>query len=159
MHGEDPVGADELIDAVARDLTRGEPSLQLRRRVRCRIATRGGRVLWPAWAGMAGAAVALMTLLVMWPSPEGVPNHEVAVAVPPPQPAGQTPSPGPITAPAVAAKAPISRKPAAGAAEPLEPIDPLVIEPMTMPLIAGGSSPELVPIEMDDLRIEPLQIE
>ena len=42
---------------------------------------------------------------------------------------------------------------------PLEPIDPLVIEPMTMPLMAVSASSGEMPIEIDDLRIEPLQIQ
>jgi len=38
-------------------------------------------------------------------------------------------------------------------------VEPLVIEPIRMPLIAIDSSSGVMPIEIEDLRIEPLQVQ
>ena len=110
---------------------------------------------------MAGAAVAVIALLIVWNRPEMAPNQQIAVAVPQPQPSGKE-SRGRIVTPPPTAGAPAPRVARTRGAQParaLEPIDPLVIEPMTMPLMAVAASPGLMPIEMDDLQIDPLQIE
>ena len=154
--------ADDPINIAARDLTMGEPSAQLHHRVRSRIARPGG-VSRPTWIGVAGAAAAVLALFIFSDRPQIPPDQRSAVAVPQAPPAGQQdsaePPPTQVVVPVAAKAPPVGQPRTRRPTRSLEPIEPLVIEPMTLPLIAIGTSSGVMPIEMDDLHIEPLQIE
>lgn len=149
---------DELIDAAAHAMTRGEPSAQLRIAVRARIDTR----TWPAVAvwppAVAVAAAVALAVVVWWPPFEPAPPQPAAVV---------TPAPATVAPPAVSrietsATTPpkaVPRTHVTRSVRPLDPIAPLVIEPMTTPLIAVTTSSGVMPIEIDDLQIEPLQVQ
>ena len=152
---------DGVTDAAAHAMTRGEPSAQLRMTVRARIDNRRA---WPAVAAwvpvLAGAAAVALAVFASWTPVEPPPPHTVAVTTPAPAP---TISASPL-APTIetAAVAPLPAVPRTRVTRPagaLDPIAPMVIEPMTTPLMAVGTSSGVMPIEIDDLRIEPLQIQ
>jgi hypothetical protein len=145
---------DDLISVAARDLTAGRPSPQLRYRVRSRIArTPARRMLWPAWVGLAGVAAAVLALFIMWSRPQPAPDQQIAVAVPQVGPADPRapgePIPTPVAAPDAAALVPVRPTRVTRPAPAIEPIDPLVI----------GTPAGVMPMELEDLQIEPLQIE
>jgi hypothetical protein len=159
---------DDLINLAAHAMTRGEPSLQLRREIRARIdspRTWRGLSMWvPA---VTGVAAVVLALFIWWGRVQAPPPPQVAVAPPVPTPVvrpvprldapGLSPDPYYRAAPGDRAEAPRPR--VTRPSRPLEPIEPLAIEPMTTPLMAVGTSSGEMPIEIDDLRIEPLQIQ
>ena len=146
---------DQLIDTVARELTRGEPSVRLRRRIRARIESSRAWSL-PLWlpASAGGAVVVIVAVVIQWsgaparlpaaPSIALGPTARALVVGPPPERIGRTRLERPER----------SERPA----RKIE-IDPLRIEPIAMPPLAVTASSGEMPIEIDDLRIEPLQIQ
>lgn len=150
--------ADRVVDAVARDMTRGGPSPQLRLAVRARIEQRRWRI-GPAWllAVASAAALALVAVIVgrgLSGSPGGsgtVRPAQVAHAEPP-----RVEQVSPTVAPHEtirAARAPRRRQSPVKSIE----ITPLVIEPLAIPRLTAGTSSGVVPIEIDPLQIVPLQ--
>jgi hypothetical protein len=152
---------DDLIDRAARDLMRGDPSVRLRQMVRARIDRRRA---WPtvaAWIPtLAGVGAVVLALFAWWPAVEPPPPQPVAVVTPAPAPATAASQPAPLIE-TVAATQPQARprRRLTRPARALDPIAPMVIEPMTTPLMAVGTSSGVMPIEIDDLRIEPLQVQ
>jgi len=148
---------DAVVDAAAQALTSGEPSAQLRMAVRARIERNHSP--WPIWGRAAVACAAALLLIVAaltLSDPRGEPDRTR------PAPVEQTAA-APRVAPAVADGSPSPRvaqgtPPRRRPTRALESIDPLVIEPIVMPLIAVTSS-GVMPIEIDDLQIEPLQVQ
>jgi hypothetical protein len=148
---------DDLIDAAAHEMTRGEPSQRLRREVRTRIDKR--RPVWavPMWVPLVVAVALLIVVARTLSGPHGVPDRvrptpveQTAAAprvVPPVVEASPSPRVGQITRP--------RRRPTRA----LQPINPLVIEPIAMPLMAVTTSSGVMPIDIDPLQVEPLQPE
>src|SRR5215212_7855775 len=91
MRGDD---RDDLIDAAAHAMTRGEPSVQLRHKVRVHIDKPAA---WPAvvaWVpALAGATAMVLAVLAWWTPAEPPPPQPVAIATPAPQTAPPQPAP------------------------------------------------------------------
>src|SRR3954463_4970480 len=177
---------DELIDRVAHVLTRGEPSPQLRQAVRARIDAISPRLLRVGLLGRAGLAV-LWRAGLEFDSPYqsrrvGVPVFAASVLVisivvartlsgplDAPLPARNMTSAYQATSPvalqptpALVVSRPIITRVATrpGRTAQQNPVvDPLVIEPIRVPLIAVETSSGVMPIEIQPLQIEPLQPE
>jgi hypothetical protein len=163
---------DDLIDRTAHAMTRGEPSLQLRHAVRARIEGLPGIVGRPGlrkqarhvsaarpWIALAAAAVLVLSAIVSrtidHPHVEPLRSTRIAgapVVVPPvtlqPIPSGA----GELQIEASDRVSQPRRTPARSIV-----LDPLVIEPIRVPLIAVDSSSGVMPIEIEPLQIEPLQ--
>jgi hypothetical protein len=148
---------DDAIDAAARELTRGEPSPRLRHQVRSRIQRRPAGLRVPALVAIGGAAAIVLAVFMVWNRPDTGPDQQAAVTPAPvatvQQPAEPTPAKAP--APLRAGRRPRTTRPTRA----LEPIDPLVIEPIAMPPLAVTTSSGVMPIDIDYLQIEPLQIQ
>ena len=152
---------DDVIDAAAHAMTRGEPSVRLRQTVRARIDNPRA---WPALAAwlpaLAGAATVVFAVFAWWTRVEPPPAQPVAATTPAlaPQVAPTQRAPrleiAAVTPPPAIPRPRVSRPVRA-----LDPITPIVIETMTTPLMAVGTSSGEMPIEIDELRIEPLQIQ
>lgn len=149
---------DAVIDAAAQSMTRGEPTAQLRTTVRARIER--NQAPWRLWGrvAMAGAAAFLLIVVARTFSGSGGESDQArhtpvqqTVIAPRVEPAVDEVSPPPRVAQVTRPR----RRPTRA----LDPIAPLVIEPMTTPLMAVGTSSGVKPIEINDLRIEPLQIQ
>jgi hypothetical protein len=167
---------DELIDRAAHAMTRGEPSARLRVAVRARLAAGLGgaglaarrpepwrrwkqaRHLWiPALASAAALVVLAMTLVWM-PRPE----HRVASSAPavvaPPRSVVSRVEPPVVESPVTAAAAPQARRQrVTSTAQRIAVIDPLVIEPISVPLMAVDANSGAMPMDIQPLQIEPLQ--
>ena len=168
---------DELIDRAAHAMTRGEPSDRLHHAVRARIETSRPRIetgrpgveigrpglakqarhLWMPLAAAAAIVLAVVVGRALLGPPDAPRPTEVASA--PAAPPGLRESTA-TPAPSPAGLRESSARPARGRTpqRKLE-VEPLVIEPIRMPLIAIDSSSGVMPIEIEDLRIEPLQIQ
>jgi hypothetical protein len=146
----------DIVDAAARDLTRGEPSPQLRERVRARIGRRRGWLV-AARVPVLGAAIAMVLVAV------AVQESRDAVPLPPAPPAVHVASSFPVAAGTGAGRLEQLERPERlerpTRAKRILAIDPLVIEPIAMPPIAVTASSGVTPIAIDDLRIEPLRIQ
>ncbi|HTM01957.1 MAG TPA: hypothetical protein VL173_00515 [Vicinamibacterales bacterium] len=150
--------ADASIDAAARDLTRGEPSPQLRQAVRARIETRRAWWVERAWVyGFASAAALVIVAVIVARGLSNSPEEPARVRsaqvahVEPPRVEQVPPPPPTANAPRVA-RAPRRQAPVRN----IE-IDPLVIEPLVVPRLTAGTSSGVMPIEIDPLQIVPLQ--
>ena len=157
---------DELIDRAAQAMTRGEPSDQLRPAVRARIDKGTSRLVAPApwrrrkqarrlWipAVVTATAIALAVIVTQW-------SQRIApVPAPPPTRIAAAPS-GPVPqVPARPVETPVRVSGPKRTPQRTLVVDPLAIEAISMPLIAVDSSSGVMPIEIDDLRVEPLRIE
>ena len=144
---------DDLIDRAARELTQGEPSPQLRQQVRARIGRPRGYSL-PA---MVPAVAALVAIVVA-----GVLMQQSAWKVALPEPPRVALGPVESLDPVIIGAAPDRPERDGRTVRADQPaslrIAPLTIEPIAMPLMAVTTSSG-TPIEIDDLRIEPLQIQ
>jgi hypothetical protein len=181
MRGEQDVGpgaggggqaADRAIDAAARDLTCGEPTPQLRAAVRRRIEP---RTWWrmPMWVPATVAAAAIVVAIVLTrnapDAPVGSPPRpEQIVATTPPASLVPVVSPAPPAEPTrVRPAVRTTIRPAANSrtdpngsrasTEPLYP--PLVIEPLVVARIAMDAASGVMPIELEPLQIEALQVQ
>jgi hypothetical protein len=141
---------NELIDAAARELTAGEPSPRLRHAVRSRLEQRPRAWHMPVWVpALAGAA--LLVIVAFGVTVADRPSDATAPAAP------RVAVASPVVPPPVEPEPPkiASRSKPSNSSK----FDPLVIEPLRLQAIAVGSSSGVMPIEIDDLRIEPLRIE
>jgi hypothetical protein len=138
---------EPIIDAAARELTRGEPSPHLRHQIRARIEMPRRRPV-PVWAP-AFAGVAALVIVVVVFQQAGTP-----IALPVPQPAAVANA----TLMVVAPLEPERSEPPERSERSVRTIEiePLVIEPIAMPLMAVTTSSGDMPIEIEDLQIEPL---
>ena len=151
-------GRDDLIDTTAYAMTRGEPTPHLRTTIRARIER--NQAPWALWRKVATAgAAALLLIVVAWtlsgPGAETekgrpTPVEQTAIA-PPLAPVVDNLSPPPRVAQVT--------RPPRRPTRALDPIAPLVIEPMTTPLMAVETSSGVMPIDIDPLQVEPLQPE
>jgi hypothetical protein len=160
MRSEQGDGIDAAIAAAAQALTSGEPSAALRGGVRDRIGRR--RTAWwfvPA-AAVAAAVLAAIILGRATPPAPGAPVNQptpaapALVSVPAPQPQRR-----PVDE-AVAVVPPMRRlaAPFEPVVEELEPlIPPIAIPPLETTQIVVDVSSGVMPIEIEPLRIEPLQ--
>jgi hypothetical protein len=164
--------ADRAIDAAARDLTRGEPTRQLRAAVRRRIEQ---RTWWkmPIWVPVTAAAAAMVVAVVLTrnaPDAPGTssPPPEQTVASNQPAPIAPGVSPGPLPEPTrIRPAARTTTRPAAnsrsgsnGARASTDPLyPPLVIEPLVVARIAVDAASGVMPIELEPLQIEALQVQ
>ncbi|HVG53888.1 MAG TPA: hypothetical protein VM846_05655 [Vicinamibacterales bacterium] len=161
---------DAAIDAAARSLTAADPSPALRARVRERIGRRSlvaSAGWWLVPVGMT-AAVAIVALF-LWRSPEPSSTRAALQPVPTPRagtaPGVNVPETVPDTMPearqATAATRPSVRRVLPSfepAPEDLEPlIPPLAIPLLETKQIAVDVRSGVMPIEIEPLRIEPLQ--
>jgi hypothetical protein len=159
------LGDDDLIDAVAREMTRGEPSARMRSAIRqqmtvpARVQRGRGWLPLPVWAAACVAVAVVLFISVRSLSGPGVEplrsTHLVTVLhVPPPV----------ALRPALEALA-VNRveTSARGAGRRGTPqrivVAPLVIEPLSVPQMAVSTSSGVMPIEIDPLQIEPLRSE
>jgi hypothetical protein len=169
---------DELIDRAAHAMTRGEPSDRLRHTVRARIeagrpgsATRTRHRAWwhlPAWVPASAAVMAVVIVGVIaagraWLGPPDTPRPTAVVGrtlsgPPAPTPGLRESTARPGLPPAGVRESSARPAPRRTPQRRLE-VEPLVIEPIRMPLIAIDSSSGVMPIEIEDLRIEPLQVQ
>jgi len=173
---------DELIDRTAHAMTRGEPSPQLRHAVRARIERLPGRpgiIDRPGlgapglakqarhasgarlWIPVAAVAVLVLSVIVASnvyrPQVEPLRSTRVASAprvVPPVTMQPMSPDAG---EPQLEASVRVSRSRRTLPRSLV--VDPLVIEPIRVPLIAVDSGSGVMPIEIEPLQIEPLQSE
>lgn len=167
---------DELIERAAHALTRGEPSYRLRQVVRTRIEqrrpayavdagdpwprrTQGRHFSWqqtrrvwiPATAGVAIVLAIIAGRTSFDSRLEPLQPAQAAIA---PQPTVLVPAPEPSPR---AVEAPRRIKESRPSRTRAIVVDPLIIEPITVPLIAVGSGSGVMPIEIEPLQIEPLQ--
>lgn len=154
----DDAAIDAAIAAAAQALTSAAPSAALRVGVRDRIGQRRpARWLVPA-AAVAAVAMALI-LGRSTPQPPGAPGKQPRPSVPA---LVAAPAPQPDNGPAVEVlSSPPVRRLAAAFEPPVEELEPL-IPPITVPpleteLIVVDVSSGVMPIEIEPLRIEPLQ--
>jgi len=160
---------DAAIDEAARSLTSADPSPALRARVRERIGRRSlvaSAGWWLVPVGMTAAVVIVALFLGRSPAPPS--TRAVLQPVPTPR-AGTAPGVNvPETVPdtiletrhATAATRPLRRLPPPfePAPEDLEsPIPPIMIPPLETKQIAVDVRSGVMPIEIEPLRIEPLQ--
>ena len=150
---------DELIDRIARAMTHGVPSTQLRQAVRTRIEQE-----WTPWASRewipaSAAATLVLAAIVTWtlsgPRVEPLRSTQVATAL------DVTP-PVPLESAPLLVSAQLSARSDSGGAsrstrQLITAVPPLVIEPISVPLIAVDASSGVMPIEIDPLQIEALQ--
>jgi hypothetical protein len=151
---------DAAIDAAARALTSSEPSTALREGVRNRIGRR-----WNVWRLVPAAAAAMIVVALILSRLTSAP--ETPVPPRPQQPelvvapiAVPEPPPGIQRVVATTTMPPMRRLVAASEPPPeeLEPvIPPITIAPLETALIAVDTSSGVMPIEIEPLRIEPLQ--
>jgi hypothetical protein len=173
---------DALIDTAARSMTRGEPPPRLRLAIRARVVSKaegridkrrawpgrrsfaGGGWFAPVWVPALGAAVAIVLALVVgraWlGSPDGpdkvhptnASRAQEAVVIP------ATPVPVEKPLPQIAridqSARPRVRRPTV---PKLPVVEPLVIEPLQIRRLAADTDSGVMPIDIDPLRIEPLQ--
>ena len=148
---------DELIDRVARAMTHGEPSTRLREAVRTRIEQ--DRTPWAgrAWIPASAAATLVLAAIVTWtlPGPQVEPlrSTQLATAL------DVTPA-IPLESAPVFVSAQLSAPSDSGSRSTRQlslAVPPLVIEPISVPLIAVDASSGVMPIEIDPLQIEALQ--
>lgn len=171
MRGErDDAAIDAAIAAAAQALTSAAPSAALRAGVRDRIGGRGlvasalrrKNLRWLVPAAAAAAVVVVALILGRLTSqPPGAPGNQprpsapVLVTAPAPQP-----NPGPVVETATVASPPVRRL-AAAFEPPIEEVEPLIppitIPPLETELIVVDASSGVMPIEIEPLRIEPLQ--
>ena len=169
---DDPL--DTLIDVTARAISAGPLPSSLRTSVRQRIEQAQARWALPVWqvtGATAATALVLVTLLLVRSVPAPV---EDAGRGPAPRAAGAaTPVPAPPTVTravqpdAAPADSRSGTRPLSGglvfaanadATEDIAPlIDPIMIEPITTVQIAIDVSSGVMPIDIEPLRIEPLQ--
>ena len=182
---EDPV--DRLIDEAARELTAGSPSPALRTRVRARIESRelsrsGGRRARLVWKpALAAGALALLAFLVTRSrdpdvtTPGTAPPPEVArrsEAVGSPVVEAVEPArPAPPEGARASARAARARRAVEGDASgstgdpvaPLEgalpPIDLIAIEPVALARAAVERIPEPMPVRIDRMLVEQLDLQ
>jgi len=153
---------DDLIDRAAHAMTRGEPSNRLRHAVRARIETPRASWRLPAWVPAAVAVVVLLIVARALSGPRGEADTprptQVATAIAPrPTEVARAPVARALSGPRGEADTP--RPTSARKSQRKLEVEPLVIEPIRMPLIAIDSSSGVMPIEIEDLRIEPLQVQ
>jgi hypothetical protein len=153
---------DQLIDRAAQAMTRGEPSPRLRGAVRARIAhsrpVPPARYSWRPWIpALAGAAIVIVAITVwrtlLEPPGELVRSTRIASAASVMPPVTLQPAP-------VSVQQVDTSERASGPARPRPRsivVDPLVIEPINVPLMAVDSSSGVMPLEIELLQIEPLQ--
>jgi hypothetical protein len=138
---------DRVVDTAAHAMTRGEPSLRLRHDVRARI---GKRPSWRdkrIWIPAMASATALLLIAI---AGRGLLEQPEA----------------PRLAPQIATVEP-PKSPEPAAPERFErferferpSVNPIVIEPIVVPLMAVETSSGPMPIEIDPLQVEPLQPE
>lgn len=154
---------DDIIDRVARGLTRGEPSSRLRQAIQRRIAPR--RTPWRVVRWVPAAATVLLLLVVL---PRTMPAPDPHSPPEAPRATGAAVARGtkPVVPSAVAEKTPVTharsreaRLPPARV-EPMAPVPPLVdIEPLVTDPITVATSVDMVPLEIEPLHIEPLELE
>ena len=160
MRSERDDAIDAAISAAAEALTSAGPSAALRAGVRDRIGRR--RAAW--WLVPAAAAAAVVIALVLG-----------RLTSQPPEAPGNQPRPSApalVTAPApesdnspvdeaVSVQSPPVRRLAAAFEPPVEEVEPLIppimIPPLETELIVVDVSSGVMPIEIEPLRIEPLQ--
>src|SRR3954463_4771958 len=169
---------DELIDRVAHVLTRGEPSPQLRQAVRARIDAISPRLLRVGLLGRAGLAfgspdqsrrvwvpvvaadVLVISIVVArtlsGPLDAPLPSRNMTSAYQATSPVALQPTPALVVSRPIITR--VATRPGRTAQQnPV--VDPLVIEPIRVPLIAVETSSGVMPIEIQPLQIEPLQPE
>jgi hypothetical protein len=161
---------DALIDESARSLTKGEPSVALRARVRSVIDAAPRRRPWAWQPALAGAVVVvavsawlLMRNAPVTPSSEGAPP--VITSTAPPETRAQRDEPSPLAG-AGQAKQPerqraplviISAERVTPLADPLPAIEPIEIEPVESSAMAAiERMPAPMPLEIEQLMIEQL---
>jgi hypothetical protein len=162
---------DELIDQVARAMTRGEPSPALRQAVRARLegepglAQQARRWGLPSqaprmWAPALAAAV-VVVLMLIWPGtvsgPRVDPLRSTRIASVPYVTPPVMLQPAPQIATVHQVETAVRPRGPGRASQRSIVVDPLVIEPISVPLIAVDSSSGAMPIEIEPLQIEPLQ--
>ena len=150
---------DELIDRVARAMTHGEPSTSLRQAVRTRIEQ--DRTPWAGrvWIPASAAATLVLAAIVTWtlsdPRVEPLRSTQLATALDVAPPVPLESAPVPVSAQLSA------RSDSEGGSRSTRQLSlavpPLVIEPISVPLIAVDASSGVMPIEIDPLQIEALQ--
>ena len=164
---------DELIDRAAHAMTRGEPSDRLRPDVRARIEKGPSRLgapePWRRWkqtlrfwipALASAAAIVVLAATMVWRPESGRPATVSAPGTVAPAPAVVSRVEPPVVeSPAVsAAPAPQARRARATSTAPrIAVIDPLQIEPLSVPLMAVDANSGAMPMEIQPLQIEPLQ--
>lgn len=156
---------DAAIDAAASALTAADPSPALRAAVRDRIG--GRRTSW--WLVPVGALAALIVVMLVGRAllgPSEGPGRVRAGTTRPgvaPEPIavpGLAPDIQPVVAATTATRPPMRRLPTPfePAPEDLEPlIPPIMIPPLETKQIAVDARSGVMPIEIEPLRIEPLQ--
>ena len=169
---DDPL--DALIDVTARGISAGPLPSSLRTTVRRRIEQTQARWAFPVWqvaGATAATALVVMTLLMVRSVP--APVEEAGPVQATREPVAATPRKAP---PTIARAVPPDAAPArsrigkaivprrlvfaanADATEDIEPlIDPITIEPIATVQIAIDVSSGVMPIDIEPLRIEPLQ--
>jgi len=171
---------DELIDRAVHAMTRGEPSDQLRAAIRARIEKRPpvlstpGLATYPPepwqrrklprrlWIGAVASAAALVVLATMVGTPQAVrpaTSPPLTVVARPPAVVTRIEPPAvdsPVVAPLTWAP-PVRRARLTSAAPRIAVIDPLLIEPISVPLMAVDTNSGAMPMEIQPLQIEPLQ--
>jgi hypothetical protein len=180
-----PVEIDAEIDAVARDLTAGEPDGRMRARVLARIGHQQQampRVIGWKWAlAPAAAALAIAGWLAWfdWRSPRPEPSRRALSIGQPGTSAPVTENPGPPPE-GTATVAPIDTTPARAAANterprpqrrttsvelapfalepPLDEIAPIVIEPIELEAISLAPLRPAAPIQPLELFIAPIEV-
>ena len=162
MRSEGDDHLDAVIDRAARSLTAAAPSTSLRTGVRDRIGRRWN-ALWLVPAAAAAVVIVVAFVLGRFSSPSGVPAVQ-----PVPHPPALVTAPASVpeaapdvrAVPAIATLPPMRRLVSAFELPPeeLEPvIPPLTIEPLETRLLSVDTSSGVMPIEIEPLRIEPLQ--
>jgi hypothetical protein len=173
---------DELIDRAARAITRGEPSSRLRGAVRERIvpsrrgfdSARTGfnrrdiaslvhawiRKTGRAWIPMTAAAILMIAAIVARsvsrPGIESLRSTQGARSLSVPLPATLQPAASDAGMHGVERSSVRISGPGRTPQRSLV-VDPLVIEPISVPLIAVDAGSGVMPIEIEPLQIEPLQ--
>ena len=148
---------DELIDRAAHAMTRGEPSARLRQAVRVRIDNGTQRLWIPALTSVAALVVLAATMVWMPRSGRQATSPASAVVTPPPAVVSRV-EPRVVESPA--ATPPASAPPVRRAPRPaprIAVIDPLLIEPLSVPLMTVETNSGAMPMEIQPLQIEPLQ--
>jgi len=147
MMPRDDDAIDRAVDAVARELTSGEPGSDFRAIVMARIARQEGpSSWWPAIVGLASAAVILAVVLVARHDRSVEPRQPLVVVAPgapmarvgaaePIPPRDGPPAPPPTRSPGAATMTAI--EPAASAVAALAPpplsVDSLAVAPLDAP--------------------------
>ena len=115
----------------------------------------------PTWVPvMAAAVVLVISVVVAWtlsgPHDAPVPSRQIANASRVTPPAVLRPAPQPVAA-ARPVETPVRATRPNRTPRRTLVVDPLVIEPISVPLIAVDSNSGVMPIEIVPLQIEPLQ--